>query len=153
MEFRIGEKVVYPNHGVGVVEQVTSRSVNGTPEEFYMLRIRSNDSLVMVPTNNVGSVGLRKIIKKSDVNGLFNVGTGVDRSWNGLAAALFQAMGKPVAIEYIAMPESLRDRYQYYTRSQMDKLRAAGCLLQATPLEEAVHDYVVNYLQAEDPYL
>jgi CarD family transcriptional regulator len=73
MEFCIGEKVVYPNHGVGIVEQVTSRSVNGVPEEFYMLRIHSNDSLVMVPTNNVGSVGLRKIIRKSDVTGLFKL--------------------------------------------------------------------------------
>jgi CarD family transcriptional regulator len=73
MEFNIGDKVVYPNHGVGVIEQVTDRQVNGIPEEFYMLRIRSNDSLVMVPTSNVDSVGLRKIIRKSDVTGLFKL--------------------------------------------------------------------------------
>ena len=73
MEFNIGEKVVYPNHGVGIIEQVTSRQVNGVPEEFYMLRIHSNDSLVMVPTSNVDSVGLRKIIRKSDVTGLFKL--------------------------------------------------------------------------------
>ena len=73
MDFRIGEKVVYPNHGVGIIEQVSRRSVNGTPEEFYMLRIHSNSSLVMVPTSNVKSVGLRRIIKKADVNGLFKL--------------------------------------------------------------------------------
>ncbi len=73
MQFRVGEKVVYPNHGVGVIEQVTRRSVNGVPEEFYMLRIHSNSSLVMIPTANVKSVGLRKIIKKSDVDGLFKL--------------------------------------------------------------------------------
>ncbi len=73
MEFRIGEKVVYPNHGVGVIEQVTRRSVDGVPEEFYMLRIHSNGSLVMVPTTNVDSVGLRRIIKKSQVDGLFKL--------------------------------------------------------------------------------
>src|SRR2546425_9658598 len=67
MEFRVGEKVVYPNHGVGVIEEVTSRPVNGVPEEFYMLRIHANASLVMVPTANVKSVGLRKIIKRADV--------------------------------------------------------------------------------------
>ena len=73
MDFRIGDKVVYPNHGVGIIEEVSRRSVNGTPEEFYMLRIHSNASLVMVPTANVKSVGLRRIIKKSDVNGLFKL--------------------------------------------------------------------------------
>jgi CarD family transcriptional regulator len=73
MEFHIGEKVVYPNHGVGIIEQVTQRPVNGCPEEFYMLRIHSNGSLVMVPTANVGSVGLRKIIKKSQVEGLLKL--------------------------------------------------------------------------------
>jgi CarD family transcriptional regulator len=73
MEFRIGEKVVYPNHGVGIIEEVTSRDVNGSAEQFYMLRIHSNASLVMIPTANVKSVGLRKIIKKGDVDGLFKL--------------------------------------------------------------------------------
>ena len=74
MEFRIGDKVVYPNHGVGIIEQVTRRTVDGSqPEEFYMLRIHSNASLVMVPTANVKSVGLRKIIKRGDVDGLFKL--------------------------------------------------------------------------------
>ena len=73
MEFRVGEKVVYPNHGVGIIEQVTSRPVNGVPEEFYMLRIHSNASLVMVPTANVKSVGMRKISRKVDCEGLFRL--------------------------------------------------------------------------------
>lgn len=87
MEFRIGEKVVYPNHGVGIIEEVTSKSVNGVPEEFYMLRIHSNASLVMVPTANVKSVGLRRIIKKADVDGLFKVLAGdffePESDWKG----------------------------------------------------------------------
>ncbi len=70
MQFHIGEKVVYPNHGVGIIEEVTRRPVNGSPEEFYMLRIHSNASLVMIPTCNVKSVGLRRIIKRSEVTGL-----------------------------------------------------------------------------------
>src|SRR5881628_2415671 len=73
MEFRIGEKVVYPNHGVGIIEEVTNRPINGVPEKFYMLRIHSNASLVMVPTANVKSVGLRRIIKRADVDGLFKL--------------------------------------------------------------------------------
>lgn len=73
MEFRVGDRVVYPNHGVGIIEQVTSRAINGVPEEFYMLRIHSNASLVMVPTGNVKNVGLRRIIKRSDLEGLFKL--------------------------------------------------------------------------------
>jgi len=73
MEFHIGEKVVYPNHGVGIIEEVTNRSVNGMPEEFYMLRIHANGSLVMVPTTNVDNVGLRRIIKRSQVDGIFKI--------------------------------------------------------------------------------
>ena len=73
MEFRVGDKVVYPNHGVGIVEQIMNRPVNGVPEQFYMLRIHSNASLVMVPTANVGSVGLRRIIRKADVDSLFKL--------------------------------------------------------------------------------
>jgi len=73
MEFRIGDKVVYPNHGVGIIEEVKQRPVNGGSEEFYMLRIHSNSSLVMVPTANVKNVGLRRIIKRADVEGLFKL--------------------------------------------------------------------------------
>jgi CarD family transcriptional regulator len=73
MEFRVGERVVYPNHGVGIIEEVTRRPVNGAPEEFYMLRIHSNGSLVMVPTTNVESVGLRRIIKRSQLDRLFKL--------------------------------------------------------------------------------
>jgi CarD family transcriptional regulator len=73
MDFRVGEKVVYPNHGVGIIEEVSSRNVNGLPEEFYMLRIHANSSLVMVPTANVKNVGLRRIIKKNDIDGLYKL--------------------------------------------------------------------------------
>jgi CarD family transcriptional regulator len=73
MEFHVGEKVVYPNHGVGIIEEVTRRSVDGVPEDFYMLRIKTNSSLVMVPTSNVKSVGMRRIIRKTDCDGLFKL--------------------------------------------------------------------------------
>ena len=68
MNFQIGDKVVYPNHGVGTIEQISSRNISGQPERFYMLRINSNSLTVMVPFNNVESVGLRKIVKQAEVN-------------------------------------------------------------------------------------
>jgi ADP-L-glycero-D-manno-heptose 6-epimerase len=82
-----------------------------------------------------------------ELNGLFNIGTGIPRSWNDVARALFAAAGRPVNIEYIPMPEALRGKYQYFTCADMTKLRAAGYASPATPLEAAVEDYVRNYLQ------
>ncbi len=87
------------------------------------------------------------------VNGLFNVGTGRARTWNDLAAAVFSAMDKPLDIEYIEMPEKLRDRYQYFTEASRDKLLATGCPVEMTTLEEAADDYINNYLRQDDPYL
>ena len=69
--FEIGDKVVYPNHGVGIIEKISNRLVAGKFERFYLLRICSNDILVMVPTANAGDVGLRKIIERRDVEILY----------------------------------------------------------------------------------
>ena len=63
MEFKLGEKVVYPNHGVGVIEQISYGYLNGKSERFYMLRIASSGLKVMVPQNNIGNVGLRPVIR------------------------------------------------------------------------------------------
>ena len=79
-------------------------------------------------------------------SGLFNIGSGKAESWNKLAGAAFAALNKPVDIEYIEMPEHLRDRYQYYTCAQMDKLRNLGYTDETTSLEDSVYDYITNYL-------
>ena len=70
--FEIGDKVVYPNHGVGIIEKISNRLVSGKFERFYLLRICCNDILVMVPTANAGDVGLRKIIERRDVDQLLS---------------------------------------------------------------------------------
>ena len=77
--------------------------------------------------------------------GLYNIGFGATRSWNDLAKAMFAAMGRPVKIEYIEMPESLRPRYQYYTCLDISKIRKAGYTAPLMTLEEAARDYV-SYL-------
>ncbi|HPB69192.1 MAG TPA: NAD-dependent epimerase/dehydratase family protein, partial [Candidatus Omnitrophota bacterium] len=82
-------------------------------------------------------------------NGIFNVGTGLARSWNDLAKAIFTAVGKKPVIEYIDMPEHLRPWYQYFTQAEMTKLRQAGYAHPFTSLEEAVRDYV-TYLAGEN---
>ena len=80
------------------------------------------------------------------IGGIFNVGTGTARTWNDLACAIFTAMGKEPNIEYIDMPPSIRDQYQYYTCAEMNKIRKAGYTKPITPIEEGIKDYVQNYL-------
>ena len=84
--------------------------------------------------------------------GLFNIGSGKARTWNDLAAAVFAALGKKPNIEYTDMPESIRNQYQYYTCAEMTKLGKAGYKKKITFLEDAIKDYVQNYLQ-KDLYL
>jgi len=79
-------------------------------------------------------------------NGLFNVGSGTARTWNDLVKALFGALGKPVNIEYIEMPEHLSEKYQYFTEAKMDKIKKAGYSKPISSLEDGVTDYVKNYL-------
>ena len=82
-----------------------------------------------------------------DISGLFNIGTGKARTWNDLVRAVFAAMGKSENIEYIEMPQPIRNQYQYFTQADMTKLTQAGYKKQTTSLEAAVKDYVQNYLQ------
>jgi ADP-L-glycero-D-manno-heptose 6-epimerase len=79
-------------------------------------------------------------------NGVFNVGTGEANDWNRLLGAVFAALGREPAIEYIAMPAELAGRYQYFTRAEMTKLAATGYRRANTRLEDAVADYVQNHL-------
>ncbi|RLC12016.1 MAG: ADP-glyceromanno-heptose 6-epimerase [Deltaproteobacteria bacterium] len=85
-------------------------------------------------------------LQHPEATGIFNLGSGTARTWNDLAKAVFSALGRKTLIEYIEMPESIRDRYQYFSEARMEKLASAGCSLRFRSLEDAVHDYVVNYL-------
>ena len=85
-------------------------------------------------------------LKHTSANGIFNVGGGTTVSWNRLARAVFNAMEKPINIEYIDMPESIRSTYQYLTCAETAKIRAAGYSEPVTSVEEAVADYIRNYL-------
>lgn len=84
--------------------------------------------------------------KKDIQSGLYNLGTGKARSFYDLAANTFKAMGREVNIEFIDIPEDIRDKYQYFTEANMNKLRAAGYDKDFTSLEDGVEDYVRNYL-------
>lgn len=87
-----------------------------------------------------------KLLQQREVGGLYNLGSGSARTWNDLAGSVFKALGKPVAIDYIDMPQQLRGKYQYHTRAEMGKLRQALGLLPIRSLEDAVTDYVQQHL-------
>ena len=87
MEFQVGEKVIYPNHGIGVVESIQTRPIPGGKISLYQLRILANDSRVWVPQQNADGVGLRPVIRPAEVRKIFSLlGDGkVDQvaNWKG----------------------------------------------------------------------
>jgi ADP-L-glycero-D-manno-heptose 6-epimerase len=86
------------------------------------------------------------------VSGLFNVGTGRARSFRDLMIAAYGALGIAPNIEYIDMPVAVRDSYQYFTQSDVDRLQRAGYNGGFTPLEEAVAVYVKRFLDRPDRF-
>jgi len=79
-------------------------------------------------------------------NAIYNLGTGKARSWNDLANAIFSSLNKTPVIEYIDIPQDIRNTYQYYTEADMRKLVNTGYNKQFTSLEDAVNDYINTYL-------
>ena len=71
--FKVGDKAVYPAHGVGEVTAIENRSIGGTEQTFYVLRILENGMKIMVPTDNIRQVGLREVISKSKVEKVFKI--------------------------------------------------------------------------------
>ncbi|MGH2574818.1 MAG: ADP-glyceromanno-heptose 6-epimerase, partial [Ignavibacteria bacterium] len=81
-----------------------------------------------------------------------NVGSGKAHTWNELAYAIFKAMNIEPQIEYVEMPDNIRNQYQYFSQANISKLRTAGYKNDIMNLEESVKDYIVNYL-SKDKYL
>lgn len=90
--------------------------------------------------------------KGKDLTGIYNIGSGKASTWLELASALFNALGNENNIEFIDMPESIKNQYQYFTEAKMTKLKNAGYDKDCMTLEDSVKDYVVNYL-TPDKYL
>jgi ADP-L-glycero-D-manno-heptose 6-epimerase len=92
------------------------------------------------------------LVANEAVNGVYNVGSGVARSFNDLAELVFKAAGQTPRIAYVDTPAAIRDRYQYFTQAAMTRLRTAGYAAPMTSLEDGVADYVQTYLATDDPY-
>ncbi|MCD6255796.1 MAG: CarD family transcriptional regulator, partial [Deltaproteobacteria bacterium] len=71
--FKIGELLVYPAHGVGVLEAIETREVSGCHQLFYIMRILENDMIIMIPKNNVKEIGLRHVISKEEITKVYKL--------------------------------------------------------------------------------
>jgi ADP-L-glycero-D-manno-heptose 6-epimerase len=91
-------------------------------------------------------------LNKPDIRGIYNVGTGSAGSFRKMIEAMFEALGRPPHIEYVDMPDTIRDSYQYFTQAEAGNLRKIGCDVNFTPLQIGVHRYVTEFLNHTDPY-
>ncbi len=71
--FRVGDLAVYPAHGVGKIQAIETRVINGQKHDFYIMKVLENNMLIMIPTNNIDSVGLRDIIDKKEIRKVYKV--------------------------------------------------------------------------------
>ena len=72
-QFQVGDMAVYPAHGVGRIVAIESRDINGKKHDFYIMKVLENDMVIMIPTRNVTSVGLRDLIQKKDVEKVYDI--------------------------------------------------------------------------------
>tara|TARA_B110000003_G_C16579136_1_gene507340 strand:- start:383 stop:1348 length:966 start_codon:yes stop_codon:yes gene_type:complete len=92
------------------------------------------------------------MMEEKQQSGLYNLGSGKARTFNDLVTATFSALEKENTISYIDTPEDIRDKYQYFTQANMQKLKAVGYVKQFTTLENGVKDYVQHYLVDKNYY-
>lgn len=92
------------------------------------------------------------LMNNKPVSGIYNLGTGRARAFEDLVKAVFSGLDKPAQIDFIEMPEDIRDKYQYFTEADMHKLQGVGYNRPFFSLEEGVDDYVRNYLARQAHY-
>lgn len=93
------------------------------------------------------------MIEHTEVSGIFNVGSGMPRTFNDVAKIIFSTLKKECKIEYVDMPEGLKGQYQYHTKADISKLRTAGYNRPMTSLEDGVSLYIKDFLNTNDRYL
>ena len=91
-------------------------------------------------------------MKTKKQSGIFNLGTGNARSFYDLGRAVFYAINKKEKIEFIDIPEDIRDKYQYFTQAEMQKLNSTGYNTPFHSIEDGIDDYVNNYLKNNSYY-
>ncbi|MFA6266090.1 MAG: ADP-glyceromanno-heptose 6-epimerase [Pseudolabrys sp.] len=138
-----------------VLSKVFDRAKDGEPVKLFKSHrdgIADGDQRRdFIYIDDVVSV-VRWSLDSTAKNGIFNVGTGKAESFRDMISAMFKAMGRAPNIDYVDMPLSIRDQYQYFTQADVGNLRRAGYNAGFTPLEKAVMQYVNGYLDQQDKY-
>lgn len=93
------------------------------------------------------------LLQNPAVTGIYNLGSGKARTWNDLVRSVFSALKLAPSIQYIDMPDEVKNQYQYFTEATMQKLKATGCPLPKHSLEDSIEDYVRNFLEASNKIL
>lgn len=96
---------------------------------------------------------MMEIMTNKPANGIYNMGFGETRTWLNMAEALFKAVNKKMVIDWLEIPDDIKNQYQYYTLANMKKWSDAGMSKPEWPLEKAIEDYVANHLSKQDPWL
>ncbi|WP_424140740.1 ADP-glyceromanno-heptose 6-epimerase [Roseomonas chloroacetimidivorans] len=150
-----GPNEYHKGHMRSGVFNVTSAVLRGEPARLFASDrpdfADGGQSRDFVFVNDICDV-MVWLLRSAAPSGLYNVGSGKARSWADLARAVFAALGKQPAIEFMPMPDALRGRYQYWTEADISKLRTAGYNKPMTSLEEGVSRYVRQYLVNENHY-
>ena len=132
MEFKIGDKVVYPNHGIGVIEEIRKTAVGESNGSYYRLRILANDSTVMVPATNTNQVGLRRVISRKEIEGVYAIlqdgEIAIHSNWKGRFQENSNRMRTGAILEVAAVLKNLtllsqQKNLSYRERRMLDKAR------------------------------
>ena len=132
MDFKVGDKVVYPNHGIGIIEDIQKSPATETNGSYYRLRILSNDSTVMVPAGNAHQVGLRRIIHKREIEKILGILQDGDipmySNWKGRFQENSNRMRTGEIVEVAAVLKNLsllsqKKNLSFRERRMLDKAR------------------------------
>ncbi len=133
--FSVGDKVVYPMHGAGVIEAIEEREVLGQKQQYYIMRLPVGDMKVMIPTNSVGTVGLRQVIGETEVDKVFEVlrsaKTKMSTNWNRRYRANLEKIksGNIYEVAEVVRNLVLRDREKGLSTGERKMLDSARQIL------------------------
>lgn len=136
-------------HAFNQVEKEKKISLFKSYDKNYMDGEQKRDFIYVKDVVDI----LVDFLENKRKNGIYNVGTGKAYTFNELAKYTFSAMGKKQRIEYVEMPDEIKENYQYYTKAKINKLKNAGYTKKICTLEEGITDYVKNHLIKNDRYL